>query len=397
MNNHSLTFGGGIHQYNRNDGPNYNFSYVQEFKERPRRLITSPTAAQITPLTLATVIGNTRTVSAYASDEITLNPKWRLDLGARIDNQNVDGKRPFYGYKADGTPDYSKASTLIIADYTKYSITATNWAATAGLNYKINNHAALFARATRAYNAPNIADYNATAYDPSKIKKRPVYLAEIGYKYAKNNFSLFASGSYSAIKNISFLYCTNNFFAGNQTLLAFGSTRALSAEFEASYNVTKSLNLRLTGTIQDSKYTDYSASTNTNSAIVAILGDTTYSFTGKRTERVPVLNTELSATYDYKKFNIYLAGSYIGSRFTSPSDSYKLPAYVFMKGGAGYSFTKNINARFWVDNLLNARVLTEGDVRGDQFRDFAAVEKGTMMAGRTLLPRSFWLSLAYEF
>jgi outer membrane receptor protein involved in Fe transport len=68
-----------------------------------------------------------------------------------------------------------------------------------------------------------------------------------------------------------------------------------------------------------------------------------------------------------------------------------------MKGGAGYNFTKAINARFWVDNLLNARVLTEGDVRGDQFRNFAAVEKGTMMPGRTILPRSFWLSLSYEF
>lgn len=395
--NNSLTFGTGLHQYNRNDGPNYNFSYIQEFKERPRRLITSPNGAQITPLTLGTVIGNTRTLSVYAADEITINPKWRLDLGARIDNQNVDGKRPFYGYKTDGTPDYSKASTLIIADYTNYSISTTNWAATAGLNYKINNEAALFARATRAYNAPNIADYNATAYDPAKIKKRPVYLGEIGYKYAKNDFSLFASASYSAIKNVSLSITVPTVSSGNQTLLAFGSTRTYSAEFEASYKVTKSLNLRLTGTVQDSKYTDYSASTNTNSAIVAILGDTTYSFTGKRTERVPVLNTELSATYDYKKFNIYLAGSYIGSRFTSPSDSYKLPAYALMKGGAGYTFTKNLNARFWVDNLLNARVLTEGDVRGDQFRDFSAIEKGTMMAGRTLLPRSFWLSLAYEF
>ena len=395
--NHSFLVGAGIHQYNRNDGPNYNFSYVQEFKEKPRRLITSPTAAQITPLTLATVIGDSRTLSAYASDEITLNAKWRLDLGARIDNQNVDGKRPFYAYKADGTPDYTKASTLIIADYTNYSENVTNWSATAGLNYKINNEAALFARATRAYNAPNIADYNATAYDPAKIKKRPVYLGEVGFKYAKNDFSLFASASYSAIKNVSLSITVPTISSGNQSLLAFGSTRTYSAEFEASYKVTKSLNLRLTGTVQDSKYTDYSASTNTNSAIVAILGDTTYSFTGKRTERVPVLNTELSATYDYKKFNIYLAGSYIGSRFTAPSDSYKLPAYALMKGGAGYSFSKNLNARFWVDNLLNARVLTEGDVRGDQFRDFSAVEKGTMMPGRALLPRSLWLSLAFEF
>lgn len=397
ISNHNVGFGVGIHQFNRNDGPNYNFSYQQEFKENPKRLLTSPTGAKITATNLATVIGDTRTLSAYASDEITLNPQWRLDLGVRIDNQNVDGKRPFYAFKADGTPDYTKGAGLTIAGYTDYSETITNWAATAGLNYKINNEAALFARATRAYNAPTIADYNATAYDPAKIKKRPVYLGEVGVKYAKNDFSLFASASYSAIKNVSLSITVPTISSGNQVLVAFGSTRTYSAEFEASYKLTKALSLRWTGTLQDSKYTDYTANTNTNSAIVAILGDTTYSFTGKRTERVPVFNTELSATYDYKKFNIYLAGNYIGSRFTSPSDSYKLPAYVLMKGGAGYNFTKAINVRFWVDNLLNARVLTEGDVRGDQFRNFAAVEKGTMMPGRTILPRSFWLSLSYEF
>jgi iron complex outermembrane recepter protein len=42
-------------------------------------------------------------------------------------------------------------------------------------------------------------------------------------------------------------------------------------------------------------------------------------------------------------------------------------------------------------------VLTEGDVRGDQFRDFSTITPGTLMIGRTLLQRTFWGSLAYSF
>ncbi|WP_131535681.1 TonB-dependent receptor domain-containing protein [Pedobacter nototheniae] len=393
---HSLSLGLGIHQYNRDD-LRYAFRSFSEFKEHPSIILQSPTAAERTIQTKNTFIGDTRTLSAYASDEIKISDQWRLDIGARIDNQNVKGKRPFYALTANGTPNITAASTATILGYTDYNETLTNWSASIGANYKINATASIFARATKAYNAPNIGDYNASAYNPANIKKRPVYLGEIGFKYAKNNLAIFASGSYSAIKNTSLTINVPTTTAGTQSLVAFGSTRTWSAEYEISYKVFKPLSLRLTGTLQDSKYTDYTASTRTNSAVLAEFGDKDYSFTGNRTERVPVLNTELGANYDYKKVNLYVSATYVGSRFTSPSDSYKLPAYVVMKAGAGYNFTKQVAIRFWADNLLNARVLTEGDVRGDQFRDFSKVTPGTLMIGRTLLQRTFWGSLSYSF
>lgn len=393
---HSLSIGTGIHQYNRDD-LRYAFRSFSEFKENPSILLLSPTDNTRTAQTKTTVIGNTRTLSVYAGDEIKLDEKWRLDIGARLDNQNVNGRRPFYAFNTDGTPNYKTAATPTIAGYTPYDITTTNWAASVGLNYKINATTSMFARATKAYNAPNIGDYNATAYSAANIKKRPVYLAEIGYKYAKNNLAIFASGSYSAIKNTSLTINVPTTTAGTQALIAFGSTRTFSAEYEVSYKLFNPLSLRLTGTIQDSKYTDYTASTQSNTAVVAELGDRTYSFTGNRTERVPSLNTELSANYDFGKANLYLSANYVGNRFTSPSDSYKLPAYVIMRGGAGYKISKRIDARFWVDNLLNARVLTEGDVRGDQFRDFSTIAPGTLSIGRTLLQRTFWGSVGYSF
>jgi len=394
--NHSLNIGAGIHQYNRDD-LRFAFRSFSEFKEHPSILLQSPTAAERTVQTKTTFIGDTRTLSLYANDEIKISEKWRMDIGARIDNQNVDGKRPYYALNANGTVNTTAASTPTILGYTDYNETITNWSASLGANYKISPTSSIFVRATKAYNAPNIGDYNASAYNPANIKKRPVYLGEVGFKYAKNNLAVFASGSYSAIKNTSLTINVPTVAAGTQALVAFGSTRTFSAEYEISYKIIKPLSLRLTGTIQDSKYTDYEASTKGNAAVLAEFGDRIYSFTGNRTERVPALNTELGANYEYKNLNLYVAANYIGNRYTSPSASYKLPAYVVIKAGLGYNFTKKVGIRFWADNLLNAKVLTEGDVRGDQFRDFSTVTPGTLMIGRTLLQRTFWGSLAYSF
>ena len=396
INNHSLNIGAGIHQYNRDD-LRYSFRSFTEFKEHPSILLQTPTSLERTITAKNTFIGDTRTLSVYAGDEIKLSDQWRVDIGARIDNQNVKGDRPYYALNANGSVNIRAASAPTILGYTSYNETLTNWAASVGANYKINNTSSIFARATKAYNAPNIGDYNASAYNAANIKKRPVYLGEIGFKYAKNNLAIFASGSYSAIKNTSLSINVPTVAAGQQALVAFGSTRTWSAEYEVSYKIAKPLSVRFTGTLQDSKYTEYEANTSGNAAVAAEFGDRIYSFTGNRTERVPVLNTELGINYDHKSFNLYVAANYVGSRFTSPSDSYKLPAYVVMKAGAGYNFTKKIAIRFWADNLLDAKVLTEGDVRGDQFRDFSKVTPGQLMIGRTLLQRTFWGSLAYSF
>jgi outer membrane receptor protein involved in Fe transport len=399
VNKHSLGMGLGLHQFNVDNEPNDAFVFFQELKENPRRLIIPAFGFGgngMLPASTSILIGNTRILSSYVNDEIALSNKYRLDLGFRLDNHTIDGKRPYYGVNADGSPNPSAPGSMNIAGKTDYSVSNTDWAFSAGLNNKISEHAAMFARLTRAYNTPTLVDYGVQIFNESSIKKRPVYLAELGYKYANKGWSLFSSVSYSAIKNVS-LSINVPTSVGLQSLLAFGSTRTISAEYEVAYKVSNNLGLRLTGTLQDSKYTDYKASTNTNPIVLAELGDKTYDFTGNSTERVPVLSTELSANYDYKRFNTNWGIIYTGSRFTSPSDSYKLPGYVSMRASAGYKFTKSIEAKVWVDNLTNTRALTEGDVRGDQFRDFSTVTPGSLMIGRTILPRSFWASLSYSF
>jgi iron complex outermembrane receptor protein len=399
VNKHSLGMGLSLHQFNVDNQPNDAFVYFQELKENPRRLLIPAFGIGgngMLPASSSLAIAKTRILSSYINDEIALSEKYRLDLGFRLDNQSIDGKRPYYGVNADGTPNFQAPASMDIAGALDYSVSETNWAFSAGLNNKISENAAMFARLTRAYNTPTFNDYGATTYDESSIKKRPVYLAELGYKYANNGWSLFSSVSYSAINNVS-LSINVPTSVGLQALLAFGSTRTISAEYEVAYKVSNNLGLRLTGTLQDAKYTDYEASTNTNPIVLAEMGDKTYSFTGNRAERVPVLSTELSANYDYKKFNTNWGIIYTGSRYTSPSNSYELPGYITMRASAGYKITKALEAKFWVDNLTNTRALTEGDTRGDQFRDFSTVAPGSLMIGRTILPRSFWASISYSF
>lgn len=399
INKHSLGLGVGIHQHNVNNEPYDTFVFFQELKPNPRRLLIPAfgiVGNGILPASTSLYIADTRILSSYVTDEITMSDKYRLDLGFRLDNHTIDGKRPYYGLNTDGTPNPSAPASMTIAGTTDYSYSNTNWAFSVGLNDKISENAAMFARLTRAYNTPSYLDYGVQVFNATSIKKRPVYLAELGYKYSNNNWSLFSSVSYSAIKNVSLSILVPT-KAGLQALIAFGSTATLSAEYEVAYKVSNNFGLRLTGTLQDSKYTDYKASTNTNPAVFAELGEKTYDFSGNRTERVPVLSTELSANYDFKRFSSNLGVLYTGSRYTSPSDSYELPSYITMRASVGYRIAKSIQAKFWVDNLTNTRALTEGDVRGDQFRDFSKETVGTLMIGRTILPRSLWASISYNF
>lgn len=307
---------------------------------------------------------------------------------ARVDNNNIDVKLPTYAQTGIN-------NGYVITSFTNANHNNSYFATSAGLNYKISNATAMFARATKAYNAPSIADYTALDYKPENIRTRDIYLGELGVKYAKNNLALFASASYSAIKNV---FLPISIPTDNGTLFAqstFGSTRTISGEVEVSYSPIRPLALRLTTTLQNARYTDYKFTADAATA-QGIRGNT-YDWKGNTAERVPAVMSEFTTTYEFKKFTANVALSYTGKRFSSPSMSYELAAYTTLQAGIGYNIMKGLNLRFWGDNLTNTRALTEGNTRGDQFLNPATLVMGQALPGRTILPRSLWTSLTFSF
>lgn len=378
---HSLTFGGTFHSYDVNTY-SLGATFYTEIKDRPRTLrIGENTGNGYSGVNIANYRDGLTTISSVtASDEISFG-KLTTDLGLRLDRFRVKGNR--------------LQNVAHFTNLTPYDERNTYLTGSLGLNYKVNDAHALFARATKTYSALNVNDYSNFNFNPENVKDRGVLMAEGGYKVNTASFGLFSSLIYAKLTNIASTMAIPNTTGGFINIGTFASSRNLSAEIEATYSPSKILNFRLTTTFQNSKYTKYEVTAPDNAR--EDLAGKPYIWSGNYAERVPNYIVELSANYTYKIFDAFLSFRQIGKRYTSPSNVYRLNGYNEISAGLDCKITKAIGLRVWADNLANSRGLTEGNIRGDQFLANGAFEKGSLQIGRVILPRSFWTALTISF
>jgi outer membrane cobalamin receptor len=395
----SVTIGGGVYSYNVINNEAINALVNTAIENQPRViLVGSPTASPATAVAnngMGGIIkfdGNTVMSSVYINDEVAITDKLRLDAGFRVDNFNLDGNKGTYS----GSSAANGGTGFKISGMTPWSNNTTYWSASLAANYKVNNSMAFFVRGTRTYNAFNIADFTALDFNPKNLKEREIKMGELGVKYAQGDFSLFSSISYTTGENLPLnvgVPSATGAIVNNST---FASSRSIGWETEATYQVFKGLNLRLTTTFQDPKFTEYSITVDP-SARPDIAGKT-LDWTGNRPQTTPNLNLQLGGSYDYKWFSLFGNALYQGEMWSTSAQTYKIPAFTEFTGGAAAKFFQNkVELRGWVNNILNTRALTEGNVRGEQFINERDLVIGQPMLGRPIFPRSFWLSVAYGF
>ncbi|MBN8824956.1 MULTISPECIES: TonB-dependent receptor [unclassified Spirosoma] len=379
--NHALSIGAGIHTYDI-DMLTIGAAFNTEITDKPRILLVNTDQGNgFSNVTISGYRkGTTTTTSAWASDEVNW-ANWTVDLGLRVDRFHIIGQR------LQNVAPYS--------NYTPFDESNTYATVSLGLNYKINEQHALFARSTSTYSALTIGDYANFNFDPAGVKDRSVFMAEAGYKVNMPKFSLFSSLIYASLTNISSSMLIPDTKGSFITIPTFASSRNLSAEIEATYMPKPNLNFRFVATFQDSKYTNYEVVA--PSTARADLAGKPFVWSGNKAERIPDALLELSGTYTYKKTDLFASIRHIGKRWSSPSNVYQLGGYNELSVGVDYRLLKGINLRVWGDNLLNSRGLTEGNVRGDQFLQNGNFETGSLQIGRIILPRSFWASLTYSF
>ncbi len=395
---HKITMGLNFYQYNGNLEA-ISFVGQSEITANPHRILVGTNSgngltviSNINPNGHTITHGKSAMYSAYFSDNISISNKFRLDLAARIDNSDVKGNRAKYS----GSSILQGGNGFVIDGIIPFSNNRIYWSATAGMNYRLSSNSALFARASKSYSAYNINDFSAVDFNPLNLKNRDIYVGELGWKYGKGPFALFSSLIYSVVKHASLSIAIPGALSGSLiTQTAFGSTRTISAEVEATYQVNRNFNLRTITTLQDSRYTDYTFIPGT-SARQDIVGKA-YDWSGNQCERAPKIIEELSAFYTYKRFSVDALLRYTGEKPSSPSNSLMIKAFTEINAGAGYEFLKGFKFRFWVNNLTNTRALTTGDVRGDQFLDPKTLQQGQIRPGRTILPRNYSVSLSYDF
>lgn len=396
---HSITLGGGMYVYNLIRNEAVSAVINTEIKNQPAIiLVDSPAVAPAIPASYTNPQGHTlydgitRMSSVYAMDEFALSDNWSLEAGLRVDHFNLDGNEAIY----TGTSIANGGMGFVISGMTPWSNKETYWSASIAGNYKLNNKLAFFLRGTRSYNAFNIEEFVALDFDRSELKKREILMSELGIKFSQGRFALFSSIAYTTAKNLPQTVTIPTAAGALYNQATFSTSQSIGLETEATWQLFKGLNLRLTSTFQDPVFIEYKFTVNPI-ARPDIAGQT-LNWKGNRPQNTPTWNLQTGGTYTYKIFNLFANAVHQSSFWSTSANTYKIPAFTEVTAGGGVKlFRKQVEFRAWAKNLLNTNALTAGNVRGEQFIKETGLNIGQPMIGRPTLPRSIWLSLAYFF
>ena len=332
--------------------------------------------------------GEQTTNALYVSDEWQVTHALRIDGGVRWEHAATDGV-------------VEQSKTVNLGTYATSQITwgngiwqgynhqfnYTTW--TLGADYQLSGNSGLFGRYTSAARIPGFGTYytnvNATAVTQT------MELGELGYKYARNLFSIYGTGFWTKYNNVGFtneVSTLNGFTSVN----ANANTETFGLELEGSIYPVEWFDVSATATYQHGVYEGY--------VIDAVSGSTLTeknNYNGNQLIRVP--HTSVRAVPGFNLFRNRLrlqsAIEYEGRRYTDVANSQVLPAYTKVDIDAQVKVTNEISLFGVIDNLTNSLGLTEGNPRQGEIQSAEANQ--FYFLARPLLGRSFKISLRYKF
>ena len=331
--------------------------------------------------------GQTSIVSGVIGGEVQVSERLRADLGARVEYDDyVQQSENTSAFDLDANPatlfDNMNFGNNSFRHFTK---SITDWSASVGLNYRINNSLSAYTTGARGYKMPALDEFlqaNAQA-QVDLFGSREVQSIEGGVKYASNRVGLTVNGFYTKLKNI---------IGQGAVIGPDGSTtwrvtvdpqaRSFGAELEAFVTPVEGVQIEGNGTL-----------------LRAEQGPGIDSLVGERLAGVPTFVGNLAATFSPPRAaGLQFKGDwhYVGSRFTeAPRDRItgtELPSYSYFNFGVGYVIP-NSGARLNVDlvNAFQSKGLEEGNPR------IVAGASTSLFLARPILPRRLQASITYDF
>lgn len=374
----------------------------------------------------------------YLGDNWQVNNRLNIDAGIRLDINNTEGsaERPVNpgevqngdvvgqelppGYPAFiPTPDQTRRGQFGSGRYRSWDYTFTNLSGSIGINYQLSDRFALYARGSRGSRAPTIQQWTFQATNGSQItgntvkgEVETITQAEAGIKVQENIWSLMLTGFYSESSDL-----ITNFHRGQPDgSIAFvavtGDTRTIGAEIEGVSRPFRNLEMRVTATLQDPRYTKFEYNffipgNNEHS------GQQNRDYSGNLLPEAVQFMSDITASYQVGLIDVFANYRYIGERMANRPNTVTIPGYNEVMAGAGLNFNR-LRIDLSGTNLFNTKSIAQMAARTGE--DILRVnEDGTAevlvtngpQAGTTnntfyttglgILPRSVILSITYNF
>ncbi|MDF3124865.1 TonB-dependent receptor [Rheinheimera sp. 1928-s] len=297
--------------------------------------------------------GDGTTRALYAAVEVALNEQWTVDLGLRNENHTID-----YTVDEGLTGQVSKAVS--------YDESKIAW--TAGVNWMWQKNMGVFARVNKGNKMPFFDDFrdNYAAFSSGENLIKEVTQFELGYKWAEQNYSFYATSFYNEVEGDTFVRRP-----GDPAEVM--TNRAYGVELDFNYFTSVGFSLNLNSTLQKTEITE----SPTNE--------------GNRAQRQPKWQVRLTPSYGFEAFedtfaSVYGTLSAVSDRYSDNENTVTLPGYTKVDLGVQLELTEQLKTQLSVDNLTDKQGLTEGDPRNPSSPN-----------GRYILPRSVTLSMTYQF
>ena len=332
--------------------------------------------------------GEQTTQALYVSDEWQITRAFRLDGGLRYEYTETDGvveqsKTVNLGTYATSQITTGNGEWLGYSHHFDY----TTW--TVGADYQLSGHSGLFGRYTSAARIPGFGTYYTNVN--STAVTQTMQLGEVGYKYARRQFSFYGTGFYTRYNNVGFtneVSTLNGFTQVN----AFANTNTYGLELEGSIFPVEWFDLSATATLQHGVYEGLVAE--------AVSGGTLtqkYNYDGNRLIRVPQASVRAIPGFNLFNYRLRLQSAieYEGKRYTDVANSQVLPAYTKVDIDASVKVNSVISIFGVIDNLTNSLGLTEGNPRAGEIQSNEANQY--IFLARPLLGRSYKISFRYKF
>jgi outer membrane receptor protein involved in Fe transport len=307
--------------------------------------------------------GDATANALYAATTFDITDALRADVGLRYEN-----------YEIDYTIDDGRDGDVDFGTSTDES--ELSW--TAALNYLINDSMGVFGRINQGHLMPQFDTYRdgraALASGNDLIQDIDQY--ELGFKWVTDYLSLYATGFHTEVdpRVVTFVF-------GGDALLT--TQKSQGVEIDAVWETDTGFSLSLNATLLDSEI-------NVVSGV-----DPDPGVDGKETERQPGWQFRLTPTYDFDLGSlfgydtvgtVYGTVSAVDDRFGEAQNVNVLDGYEKYDLGVILRINDAFVVQLAVDNLTDEDALTESDPRTI-----------TAPNGRFIMPRSYELSVGYEF
>ncbi|MBT0587588.1 TonB-dependent receptor [Alteromonas oceanisediminis] len=296
--------------------------------------------------------GDGTTSALYAALKYELTDTVTADIGVRSEDHEIE-------YTVDEGLDG------VITKAVQYD--ESDVAFTAGANWQFEKDMGVFARYSEGSKMPYFDDLrdNFGRFQAGEDLIVDVTQFELGYKLARANFSLYATGFYNEVEGDTFQTQPG---APVQVL----TNEAYGIELDGAYYADNGFSVTLNATLQETEITQSPDNQ------------------GNEAQRQPGWQIRVTPSYDFDLGDyygtVYGTLSMVDDRFSDNANSVVLEGYekldvgVIMYAYEGFSF------EVAVQNVTDEDALTEGDPRSVNSPN-----------GRFILPRTATFSVAYQF